>query len=1127
MKVLAAITKGGTTLILVLIIVLLLIWFGGEQFNVDKKIRVLAVTGVLVVAIVLIVIQKVMAVRSAMLIEQKLKAQAQEQVASARPDQRADVQAVQTQLDEAIQALKTSRLGKGALYKLPWYMIIGPPGSGKSTALQESGLNFPYTSQGKKGVRGVGGTRNCDWWFTDEGILLDTAGRYTTEIDDREEWTGFLSLLKQARKKKPINGAMVAVSISDLLGSNEEQLEAHAKNIRNRIDELTTQLEIVFPVYLLFTKCDLFQGFTEFFEDFTKNDRAQVWGCSLPYAPSAGKPYREIFEDETNKLFRNLATQRLQSLASERPPAKKQNIYLFPLQFQAGLKKMAEFVEMLFRPNPFQETSYFRGFYFTSGTQEGTPIDQVIRSMSAAFGIQADAAPAAAPTDKKSYFINHLFTKIIFPDQTLARTSAKVQRRQKLIHFGTLGLSAVGTVLITILLVSSFIGNRGVLKGAEAAVTKVREAEKDVAANPAHALEALEALRKEVVQLDDWDRNGAPSTMRWGLYRGSIVNPSVRKTYFDVLKKVLLVPCVERLHHEIDGLYVKEQPTRVEKDTLNSLLRVYRVLGGEVDAGKHKDLLEGTLQRNNRWTGRLEGNAAVLAEAQLKFLLTQLDRHSEWMVSIEKEFVRRVNQRIAMSLWVLQAYRDLVDAGISSYPAKITGETAVKGRGREMLDFGYSFSEVFTQKGWNQYFKAAIRASAEALAHQFEEEKLPKTREQIDAEFLDLHRDEYARHWDEFLKSVKVRPFQNMEDGANKLKVLAGDQSPFLDLFRFVWEGQKLRMSDTDPPSAIDLKPLAAGRESLYEFQQTVEEFVATTQPGNRVAGSMKESKLQPLLDAFKKANRGLNTAVNAAPAANQQRLKDVLYQMIDRAREALALEAQKEADEAWASTVARLYKEGIQGRYPFDEASASGAAVSTIVNLFNPQSGVFWNKYNELKVLNGLNLEGKPLVAFSREFNGAVKKAETFRQALFRKDGDRLNMPFKVTLKQRQGVTDLKFKVGKQEFNLNDRPDNCGQLTWDGEAGASFQILVGEVVKWQVKGEEFKDEWALFRLVASGNPQASGDKIFNCSWSFNVTRLGVEQTFIGDAVLEAEDRVNPFQKEFFSKFSIPEKVGP
>ena len=213
MKILAAIAKGGTTLILVLLIILLLIWFGGEQFHVDKKIRLAAVVGVLVVAFVLVAIQKVMAVRSAMLIEQKLKAQAQEQVESARPDQRADVQAVQGQLNEALQALKTSRLGKGALYKLPWYMIIGPPGSGKSTLFQESGLNFPFTSQGKKGLRGVGGTRNCDWWFTDEGILLDTAGRYTTELDDRDEWLGFLNLLKQARKRKPSHSSRSSISV--------------------------------------------------------------------------------------------------------------------------------------------------------------------------------------------------------------------------------------------------------------------------------------------------------------------------------------------------------------------------------------------------------------------------------------------------------------------------------------------------------------------------------------------------------------------------------------------------------------------------------------------------------------------------------------------------------------------------------------------------------------------------------------------------------------------------------------------------------------------------------------------------------------------------------------------------
>src|SRR5262249_61015588 len=100
--------------------------------------------------------------------------------------------------------------GRPALYALPWYMIGGPPAAGKSTALLASGLNFPYTPGSGRGIRGVGGTRNCDWWFTQEAILLDTAGRYMTEEDDREEWLAFLSFLRKNPPKKPLNGVLVA-----------------------------------------------------------------------------------------------------------------------------------------------------------------------------------------------------------------------------------------------------------------------------------------------------------------------------------------------------------------------------------------------------------------------------------------------------------------------------------------------------------------------------------------------------------------------------------------------------------------------------------------------------------------------------------------------------------------------------------------------------------------------------------------------------------------------------------------------------------------------------------------------------------------------------------------------------
>ena len=117
---------------------------------------------------------------------------------------------LQRKMQEAVAVLEKRDFSQsgGARYlsELPWYLIIGPPGAGKTTLLNNSGLNFPLEkSHGKFSVKGVGGTRNCDWWFTDQAVLLDTAGRYTTQDSnsevDKKAWDGFLQLVKDNRNR--------------------------------------------------------------------------------------------------------------------------------------------------------------------------------------------------------------------------------------------------------------------------------------------------------------------------------------------------------------------------------------------------------------------------------------------------------------------------------------------------------------------------------------------------------------------------------------------------------------------------------------------------------------------------------------------------------------------------------------------------------------------------------------------------------------------------------------------------------------------------------------------------------------------------------------------------------------
>ena len=135
---------------------------------------------------------------------------------------------------QAITTIKTSKLGlnsgAAALYELPWYMIIGNPAAGKSSAVGHSGLQFPIA--GSKAVQGVAGTRNCDWFFTTDGILLDTAGRYSTVDADRAEWFSFLALLRKYRRRAPINGIMICVSVAELMGADPKKSIDLAKSLR-------------------------------------------------------------------------------------------------------------------------------------------------------------------------------------------------------------------------------------------------------------------------------------------------------------------------------------------------------------------------------------------------------------------------------------------------------------------------------------------------------------------------------------------------------------------------------------------------------------------------------------------------------------------------------------------------------------------------------------------------------------------------------------------------------------------------------------------------------------------------------------------------------------------------------
>src|SRR3954452_16367516 len=164
-----------------------------------------------------------------------------------------EVAALRDKLTAALDLLKRARGTKGYLYEQPWYAIIGPPGAGKTTALLNSGLRFPLAAEmGVGAVAGVGGTRLCDWWFTEDAVLIDPAGRYTTQDSDAAVdsagWHAFLDLLKRTRIRLPLNGVIVAIPLTEIGAATREERLAHAHAVRRRIKEIEERLAARLPV---------------------------------------------------------------------------------------------------------------------------------------------------------------------------------------------------------------------------------------------------------------------------------------------------------------------------------------------------------------------------------------------------------------------------------------------------------------------------------------------------------------------------------------------------------------------------------------------------------------------------------------------------------------------------------------------------------------------------------------------------------------------------------------------------------------------------------------------------------------------------------------------------------------
>lgn len=466
-----------------------------------------------------------------------------------------DQQVLRDRLKHAIAMLRADRSagggGSSALYDLPWYLVIGMSAAGKTSLLTRSGLSASIASSQNDNDSG---TQHCDWYFSPDAVLIDTAGRYLRDDQSASEFTAFLQLLKKQRKKSAVNGLVLVVSLPELLAATAHERAEMATQLVSRIEEYVRCLDANPPIYLMLSKTDQLPGFSQTFDGLDLAERQQPLGMTFGLSEIRIDGLRTVLDSKLANLHHGIQRHvdaQMINLGSEANSA----LLNFPNYFAELSGVLEQFLEHFIQPASQGSPLLLRGLYFTSALQTDQQLSQVYEDdLAESFALYPanDSLQFADGSGRKlgdrSYFITDTFRRVIFPDRDLTRYQSRTGRDTSLspavIALALLfGLAFIGWQAL------AFKNNREWIAAMQQKISDLNDAP-DRPQRMA-AGEGLELLRDELALIEKHRAKGVPLQLSAGLYRGDEIFAAAQSAYLQQLRTQALEPVALKLQMQM------------------------------------------------------------------------------------------------------------------------------------------------------------------------------------------------------------------------------------------------------------------------------------------------------------------------------------------------------------------------------------------------------------------------------------------------------------------------------------------------------------------------------------------------------------------------------------------------
>ncbi|MDA3962588.1 MAG: hypothetical protein PF961_17515 [Planctomycetota bacterium] len=1062
----------------VILVLAIAIWFGGAQFNMPVSTRIWLIAAVAVCVLLFVGIKALVEWRRRKRIQKQLDEAAGVASAPSGPTVDLSVEARVARLCNIWRSDDATVLAK------PWYVVIGPRGSGRKSLLKGSGCDLRDAGEdfeaGDNGIKEASFMRGEHAVFVaPDSELIDGASR--DDLDD---------LLRAiARSGCAVAGVVLTVDLPGVLDGGEDEVAARARGLRERYDQVAENLGLVFPVYLTFTQCDQLHGFTDYFDHLDKSARAKALGLLLPYQGDEAAAVLRGFGERFDRLYEGIRLRRLAGLASD-DLAGRERTTRFPVQFLAIKPRIELFLQELLSARPRMETGVLRGCFFTSTVQDGTTRDRALGSWDPELAV-GSGAHAITVGDQRSYFAAGLIGDVLPNATGLAYPrEADARRARRQVYYSAAASIAVAALLLVAFAVS-FVGNANLLASLAAPASQLKPEHSGTTATT-QLLQDLEPLRERLVELESYDAEGAPLRLRWGLYHGGSAYALLREAYYarvgpdfiqptmSLLAKDLIAAGDPRGLTEVDAMFERYMALAMLAGELPADDEMGRVLAGAGDSAQRTYWRDGVFQHA---VSREESDVAM-ADAHLDYFTTQYPRQGEWSQgdwlneAYPKLLETKRGQLTNAKYWAELSFQKLL-VEVERAKGDINLNQSMAGmllprdaEANSLFRFDTAPRQLFSRTAYNNMVEPAIVRTAKELERRF-----GALHESVDAEafteqFVDAYADHWTRAWRGALQGLEVREANSIDQAYNRL---LGIGDAYRSILSRIADEQVLKVSGFDDRNQPSFQPdgewLSTSLAELQTLALAIDLYRNQTAAGDRLR---KLEELTVVAEAVTAAQAKIAEQVLTIGDEHERtQIKRHFDEVLHMAVQGIGRDLAREADGLWHARIVAGFADGIGRKFPFTPDAEESVSVIEFTAFFDDTDGVVGEVKASIDAVRAVETLGGPIIQLGQAYPAAVARlAEMGKLFPAGDDGKPAALPIRVRLIQHPGVEDITLTLGASTVSLYDAPDHRSELPWTFGDDQNLRVAI------RVNRDDWKerrasqDAWGPLRLINSVNAE-------------------------------------------------------